>query len=80
MTNATSTRLLYGILTTVPFASYVIRLLEAANFGELALFGANAAAALVLLVAIFGFPLFMIVMYCAVGLAALSILIATRGR
>ena len=68
-----------SLLRRLPFVGYVMRLLETGANKELALFTANALAALVLLIATFGFPFFMLVMYAAVGLAASFILLATRG-
>lgn len=79
MSTSPGARVLDGLLRRLPFVGYVMRLIEGQKFRELALFGANAAATLALSIATFGFPLFIIIMYCAVGLAALSILIATRG-
>jgi len=78
MSTSLGAYVLEGLLRRLPFVGYVMRLLEEQKFKELGLFGANAAAALVLSIATFGFPLFIIVMYCTVGVAALSILIATK--
>ena len=71
--------LLKRILMRVPLVGYAMRLLETANFKELALFGANVLASAVLLVGAFGYPALIMIAYVAVALAASCILLATLG-
>jgi hypothetical protein len=67
------------ILRRLPLVGYAMRLLEAENYKELGLFGANMLMAVILTVGLFGFPVFITVMHAAVLLAASFIYLATRG-
>ncbi len=66
------------ILRRVPLVGYGIRLFETEQDKELALFGANVLASVILLVGVFGFPVFICVMWAAVAVVAGLIFSATR--
>ncbi|MEQ1648471.1 MAG: hypothetical protein ABL898_07795 [Hyphomicrobiaceae bacterium] len=66
------------ILRRTPLVGYTIRLFETGQDKELALFGINLAATLILLVGTLGYPVFIIVMWCVVAIAASLIFSATR--
>lgn len=67
------------IMPRLPIVNFGIRLLEAENDKALALLAANVAGYVLLGTVAFGSWFLMPVIYVAVALAAVSILLATRG-